>query len=82
MPGEAAYLWDWYLEFSMLRGSSGFGPAASSWSDMMAWAQLTGRRLSIWQTRVLASLDICERVTLSADRPPETTQLPPPKLGS
>lgn len=56
-PGASRYLWDWFLELHSARGSTGFGPAALSYSEIEAWARLTGRRPSALEVFALKGLD-------------------------
>lgn len=57
LPAEAAYLWEWFLELSAARPSGGFGPSAIAYSEILAWAQLTGRRPVPWEVRWIGHLD-------------------------
>ena len=56
IPDWALYLWDWFRELSQGR-QGGLGPSPLSWSDILAWAKLTGRRLSPWETHTLRAID-------------------------
>jgi hypothetical protein len=59
LPLEAAYLWGWFLELSVTRpaGGLGGGPSAIAYTEMLAWAQLTGRRPAPWEVEWLGHLD-------------------------
>lgn len=59
MPPGMAYLLDWFLELDAARGSSGFGPSPIGYSEIEAWARLTGRLLLPWEVLTLRHLDAC-----------------------
>lgn len=58
VPPQAAHLLDWFGELSTGRTSNGFGPNPLTWSDITAWASLTGTDLRPWEVRLLKQLDI------------------------
>jgi len=39
------------------RGGNGFGANPLSWSEIKAWAELTGNDLREWETRMLKRMD-------------------------
>lgn len=57
VPGAGRYLWEWFLELHSARGSTGFGPAAISWSEIDAWARLSGRRPTSMEVAAIRALD-------------------------
>jgi hypothetical protein len=57
MPPGMAYLFDWFLELDVARGSSGFGPNPIGYGEMEAWSRLTGRLLLPWEVVTLRHLD-------------------------
>lgn len=57
LPEEGLYLWSLFQEASAGRVNGGFGPAALSWSDLEAWAQLTSTPLSPYEVLTLRSMD-------------------------
>jgi hypothetical protein len=57
LPRGFAYLWTWFLELHAARGSSGIAHNPISFSDLLAWARLTGRRPMAWDVAVLRRID-------------------------
>ena len=57
LPDRVLYLWEWFVELSRGRGSSGFGANPLSWTDMAAWSALMGVCLERWEVTVLRALD-------------------------
>lgn len=62
LPEEAEYLFAWWRELDAGR-QSGVSANPLSWADMLAWAELTGRRPSPQEVEVLWAID---RAHLSA----------------
>lgn len=46
----------WFQELNSRR-TAGFEKNALTWSDMQAWAMITGRRPKPWQWQVICALD-------------------------
>lgn len=42
LPADATHVWLWFLDLSSTRGSNGFGPNPLAWTEIAAWASLTG----------------------------------------
>lgn len=57
LPIEAAHLWAWFNELSMRRTWSDRGPNPITWSDVLAWQQLTGKKPAPWEVQAMLSLD-------------------------
>jgi hypothetical protein len=58
LPAELAYLFEWFLEASAARGSSGFGGIQPlSYAELAAWAQLTGVDPTPFEVSVIRLLD-------------------------
>jgi len=57
LPPEVAYLWDWFLELDSARTSNGFGLNPIGYTELAAWAALTGRSPLPWEVRWLMALD-------------------------
>lgn len=57
LPEEVKYLWEFFVELNRARGSNGFGPSPLSFSDLHAWATLTGNRLDPWELRAILAID-------------------------
>lgn len=57
VPSWGEYLLNLFWDLQSARGSTGWGPAAMSWSDMVAWIQLRRLRLDAWEVDVLRRLD-------------------------
>ena len=70
LPLCVRHLWDWWQELHLARGSSGFGPVPLSWSDIDAWARLTGARPSPPELRAIMALDRAIVSVLIEKKPP------------
>jgi hypothetical protein len=46
-----------FAELSSARGSNGNGPNPISYTEIAAWAQLTGRTLTPWLVATLVAMD-------------------------
>lgn len=57
LPELFADLWGGFLELDRARGQSGFGPEPLAYSDIEAWARLTGRALSPQDVALIVELD-------------------------
>lgn len=57
LPAGTEYLWAWFRELNAARGSSGFGPNPLAYTEIAAWARLTGRAPAVWEVRWLIALD-------------------------
>lgn len=57
VPLFAAYLWEWYQE---LNGSRQVGMAANplTYTEIQAWAAMTGRKPDPWEVEQLKTLDL------------------------
>lgn len=49
LPEELGYIWEWFREV--------FSGEPLTFSEMQAWAQLTGKRLLGWEAELIKSLD-------------------------
>ena len=56
IPEAGAYLWVWFLELHCSRGG-GFGPSALTYSEILAWAALTGSDPVPWEIQIIKALD-------------------------
>ena len=50
-------VWMAFLELDAARGANGFGPNPLSYTEIDAWARLTGARLSAWEVSLLRDID-------------------------
>jgi hypothetical protein len=57
MPLELSYLWDWFQELHIARGGNGWGPNPFSYSDIAAWAGLTGTDIRASEVKTILILD-------------------------
>jgi hypothetical protein len=57
LPDLAARTWQIFLALSAHRSSTGFGPAAISWSDLDCWQRITGASLSALEREWVFELD-------------------------
>lgn len=46
IPAEIEYLWDYYSELALGRGSGPMGTSSISYQDVEAWCRLMDRRLA------------------------------------
>jgi hypothetical protein len=54
---ELAYLYYWFSSISAGRSSNGFGPNSLSATEILAWSQMTGHRLTPWEFDLIRELD-------------------------
>jgi hypothetical protein len=66
LPPPLAYLWGWFMELDSQRqvGMAGLGPIA--YTDVKAWAELTGRHPKPHEVSALMRLDAVVRIALQA----------------
>lgn len=57
MPRQAQHVWEWFLELAAARTGNGFGPNPISFSELKAWADLTGRNPKPLEIQWLKALD-------------------------
>lgn len=57
IPAALAHLWEWFCELSGARSGNGGGPNPISYSEVMAWALLTGRAPAPQDVRAIMALD-------------------------
>lgn len=51
------YIWEWFIELHMVRGSTGFGPCTINYNEIYAWSKLFGITLRNWEIRALCLID-------------------------
>jgi hypothetical protein len=56
-PEGTEHIVSYFGDIAMGRGSNGFGPSYLTASEVLAWSQLTGTRLSPWEFRSIRALD-------------------------
>jgi hypothetical protein len=57
IPAALSHLWEWFCELSAARSGNGGGPNPISYSEVMAWALLTGRAPSPRDVQAIMALD-------------------------
>lgn len=57
MPNGADYLVRWFYELSVSRNITAGGPSSIPHSEVTAWQELTGNRLTPWEYRVIREID-------------------------
>jgi hypothetical protein len=57
LSAAGLHIWNWFLELSSVRGSSGFGPLPISFLEMQSWSQLTGKDISPFEVRAIKTID-------------------------
>jgi len=65
MPTELSYLWGWFQELGAQRSSNGWGPNPISYSEIRAWAALSGTLIHASEVRVIVALDAIYRIAVS-----------------
>jgi hypothetical protein len=66
-PEVVAYLWGWFNEIIAGVPAGGMGPQVMTWSDLRAWADLTGEAVEPWEARALVRLGITRASVLSEE---------------
>lgn len=51
-------VWGYFCELGAARGSSGFGPASISFTEIQAWSSLMGVQLTPWEVSMIRRLDV------------------------
>ena len=69
LPAEAAHVMRWFDALHLARRSTGFGPDAIGWADILAWATLTGEAPLPWECAALMALDRAFRSAWAAAQP-------------
>jgi len=67
LPPEAIYLWVWFVELERTRGNSGFGPTGITYTEILAWATLTGRTPLGEEIQIIKRIDY-ERLRIAAEK--------------
>jgi hypothetical protein len=67
IPGELAYLWEYFNDISMAVTPGGFGPAMATWDNIRSWSILMRVVLEPWEARMLARLSVIRANVLSAE---------------
>lgn len=57
IPAAFQHIWDWFCELSAARSGNGAGPNPIAWTEIEAWARLTGRLISPRDVQAIAALD-------------------------
>ncbi|WP_435406470.1 phage tail assembly chaperone [Pseudomonas juntendi] len=74
LPAAVDHVWGWYLELHAARGGSGFGPSPIGFTEMAAWAALTGNHPSPWEVETLRALDQAHLDHQAENKPPTKQQ--------
>lgn len=57
-PLALEHVWNWFSDLCGARTSNGFGLNPITFSEIAAWAQLTGNAPSSWEVSLLKRLDL------------------------
>jgi hypothetical protein len=57
LPWPVEYLWAYFTELNLSRGSGGFGPGPILYSEILAWMSCTGVWLNPWEIRAIKEVD-------------------------
>lgn len=57
LPCQIEHLWSWFRELAAARTGNGYGPNPIAWTEIAAWAALTGARPTPWEVAALKALD-------------------------
>jgi hypothetical protein len=77
IPAWALHIVDWWGELNAARGGNGMGPNPIGWSDLAAWAALTGTAPSPFEVRTILAIDHAWLAAQSAARKPPGPAAPP-----
>lgn len=69
LPERLAYLWIWFVEIYSGVSGGGFSVPGVGWTDLAAWAALTGEQPEPWEARVLVDLGSLKASTDSKPKP-------------
>ena len=57
LPYCVMYLWGWFCELSGGRSYSEVGPLPLSYSEILAWSQLTKTNPTVWEVQAIKAID-------------------------
>lgn len=57
-PEQARYLFDYFLQLHIARGSNGWGFNPLSFTEIASWSTLTGIELGPWELETIKHIDI------------------------
>lgn len=57
LPDGCHLIWNTFLELHNARASSGMGPSAIGWQDLLAWQRVRGVQLTTWEIDTLMAID-------------------------
>lgn len=57
MPPAGESLWEWFGELDRARHGNGFGALPITFTEIRAWAELSGVELAEWEVRALRAMD-------------------------
>lgn len=60
IPLEGEYLWEWFWDLVSGKAEEGF------WVCLRSWSEMTGIRPSVWETRMLATMNMEFQKIMSA----------------
>lgn len=65
LPWALRHIWEWFHELAGRAGSNGFGPNPLSYTEIAAWARLTGRHPQPHEVQLLLRLHDAWRVAIT-----------------
>lgn len=68
LPPLLGHIWAMYTALDCARTGNGFGPNPISYSEMDAYARLSGVTLATWEVNALKRLDLAYLRTLAEER--------------
>lgn len=57
LPESAAHVWNWFLDLNSSRVITQNGQAMISYSELLAWQELTLEKLKRWEVKAIKALD-------------------------
>lgn len=66
-----AHVWEYFGELNQGRDRDDSGPKKTSWRELEAWANMTGRRLDPWEIRALRKIEAEYLDFMAAERAKE-----------
>jgi hypothetical protein len=85
LPHAGEYIWHWFLSLHAGRGSGGFGPNPINITEIKAWSEIEGVRLTWWELKALRGMDAAYMAVATkqdddaAPEPKEWDDLPEPE---
>jgi hypothetical protein len=77
LPAAVAYLWEYFIEFSMGFPGGGFSIPSATWETLLAWSTMMKVALEPWESRTLLELSVMRANILGETKKPGKDKPPP-----